>query len=107
MKFRRSREDCPERVLRSGRGHEAECVAIMVFFGRKEKLEDRCLLASMDAMNGAIIHQIDNGKACLLSRGVISIRNIPSRRRQNTRNGFARNEQKWLPAKLSLQLPRN
>ncbi|KYN10655.1 hypothetical protein ALC57_17261 [Trachymyrmex cornetzi] len=33
----------------------------MVFFGRKEKLEDRRLLASMDAMNGSIIHQIDNG----------------------------------------------
>lgn len=33
----------------------------MVFFGRKDKLEDRRLLASMDAMNGAIIHQIDNG----------------------------------------------
>jgi len=37
-------------------------VATMVFFGRKEKLEDRRLLASTDAMNGAIIHQIDNGK---------------------------------------------
>ncbi|EFN87862.1 MAGUK p55 subfamily member 6 isoform X2 [Harpegnathos saltator] len=32
----------------------------MVFFGRKEKLEDRRLLASMDAVNGAKIHQIDN-----------------------------------------------
>jgi len=35
----------------------------MVFFGRKEKLEDRRLLASMDTMNGSIIHQIDNGKS--------------------------------------------
>ncbi|XP_066594052.1 protein PALS2 isoform X2 [Prorops nasuta] len=32
----------------------------MVFFGKKEKLEDRHLLASTDAMNGAKIHQIDN-----------------------------------------------
>ncbi|XP_014479091.1 PREDICTED: MAGUK p55 subfamily member 6 isoform X2 [Dinoponera quadriceps] len=35
-------------------------VSTMVFFGRKEKLEDRRLLASTDAMNGAKIHQIDN-----------------------------------------------
>ncbi|XP_011871065.1 PREDICTED: MAGUK p55 subfamily member 2 isoform X3 [Vollenhovia emeryi] len=32
----------------------------MVFFGRKDKLEDRRLLESMDAINGTIIHQIDN-----------------------------------------------
>lgn len=34
----------------------------MVFFGRKEKLEDRRLLESIDAMNGAKIYQIENGK---------------------------------------------
>lgn len=38
-------------------------VSNMVFFGRKEKLEDRRLLASIDAMNGGVIHQIDNGKS--------------------------------------------
>ncbi|XP_012270090.1 MAGUK p55 subfamily member 2 [Orussus abietinus] len=32
----------------------------MVFFGRKDKVEDRHLLASMDAMNGAKVHQVDN-----------------------------------------------
>lgn len=105
MKFSRSREDCLERNLHSGRGHEAECV-IMVFFGRKEKLEDRCLLASMDAMNGAIIHQIDNGKAYPLSRGVISIRNILSRHGTGMVS-CARNERKWLPAKLSSRVSRN
>jgi len=40
----------------------------MVFFGRKEKLEDRRLLASMDTMNGAIIHQIDNGNILIVAR---------------------------------------
>ncbi|XP_032666844.1 MAGUK p55 subfamily member 6 isoform X3 [Odontomachus brunneus] len=32
----------------------------MVFFGRKEKLEDRRLLASTESMNGVKIYQIDN-----------------------------------------------
>lgn len=43
----------------------------MVFFGRKEKLEDRRLLASMDAVNGTIIHHIDNGNVshCCMSIG--------------------------------------
>ena len=33
----------------------------MVFFGRKEKIEDRRLLASIDAVNGAKLYQIENG----------------------------------------------
>ncbi|XP_015601085.1 MAGUK p55 subfamily member 6 isoform X3 [Cephus cinctus] len=32
----------------------------MVLFGRKKRPDDRRLLASMDAMNGAKVHQIDN-----------------------------------------------
>ncbi|XP_046815535.1 protein PALS2 isoform X3 [Vespa crabro] len=32
----------------------------MVFFGRKEKIEDRRLLASMDAMNGTKMYQVEN-----------------------------------------------
>jgi hypothetical protein len=40
----------------------------MVFFGRKEKPEDRRLLASMDTMNGTIIHQIDNGNIFIVAR---------------------------------------
>lgn len=35
----------------------------MVFFGRKEKIEDRRLLASIDAVNGAKLYHIENGKA--------------------------------------------
>lgn len=34
----------------------------MVFFGRKEKIEDRRLLASIDAVNGAKLYHIENGK---------------------------------------------
>lgn len=35
----------------------------MVLFGRnKEKIEDRRLLASMDAMDGGKGHQVENGK---------------------------------------------
>ncbi|XP_033207773.1 MAGUK p55 subfamily member 6 isoform X3 [Belonocnema kinseyi] len=32
----------------------------MVFFGRKEKMDDRRLLASMDAVNGAKVHHFEN-----------------------------------------------
>ncbi|XP_015174510.1 PREDICTED: MAGUK p55 subfamily member 6 isoform X2 [Polistes dominula] len=35
-------------------------ISKMVFFGRKEKIEDRRLLASMDAVNGAKIYQVEN-----------------------------------------------
>lgn len=38
----------------------------MVFFGRKEKIEDRRLLASIDAVNGTKLYQIENGKATML-----------------------------------------
>lgn len=38
----------------------------MVFFGRKEKIEDRRLLASIDAVNGTKLYQIENGKAAML-----------------------------------------
>lgn len=34
----------------------------MVFFGRKEKIEDRRLLASIDAVNGAKLYHMENGK---------------------------------------------
>lgn len=34
----------------------------MVFFGRKDKLEDRRLLASIDAVNGTKVYHIENGK---------------------------------------------
>jgi len=62
-------------------------VATMVFFGRKEKLEDRRLLASMDAMNGAIIHQIDNGKSLF----IVARRNIKNTTsRLITGNDFSR-----------------
>ena len=33
----------------------------MVFFGRKEKPEDRRLLASMDAVDGAKVYHVENG----------------------------------------------
>jgi len=48
----------------------------MVFFGKKEKLEDQRLLASMDAMNGAIIHQIDNGKISIIAGRNNAIRHL-------------------------------
>ncbi|XP_035733941.1 MAGUK p55 subfamily member 6-like isoform X2 [Vespa mandarinia] len=35
-------------------------ISKMVFFGRKEKIEDRRLLASMDAMNGTKMYQVEN-----------------------------------------------
>lgn len=36
-------------------------ISKMVFFGRKEKIEDRRLLASMDAVNGTKMYQVENG----------------------------------------------
>lgn len=38
----------------------------MVFFGRKEKIEDRRLLASIDAVNGAKLYHIENGKVTII-----------------------------------------
>nr|XP_050846116.1 protein PALS2 isoform X2 [Vespula vulgaris] len=35
-------------------------ISKMVFFGRKEKIEDRRLLASMDAVNGTKMYQVEN-----------------------------------------------
>lgn len=68
IKFRQNRKSYRIEklsVLHSGRTKLN--VVIMVFFGRKEKLEDRQLLASIDAMNGAITHQIDNGKIFIIA----------------------------------------
>lgn len=64
IKFRQNRKKLSDIVLYSG--HTKLNVVIMVFFGRKEKLEDRRLLASIDAMNGAITNQIDNGKIFII-----------------------------------------
>lgn len=73
-KFHKNRKSYLEIIFYTG--HTKLNVVIMVFFGKKEKLEDQRLLASMDAMNGAIIHQIENGKISIIAGQNIAIRHL-------------------------------